>query len=204
MSVDSGDPLLIELPDQLTGERVIIRPWAEADAAALWDATDQSREHLGPWMRWIDGNRTPDDSVRYIRRARARWLLREDLAVAIIEQVTGRIVGGCGLHGIDWTRRLFETGYWLHPDAVGHGYASEAVQLLVRLAFDELDASRVQVRIDPNNLPSLRLAERLGFVLEGTLRRTLPLPSGALGDMCVLALLPEEYRLLPWAAAARP
>ena len=198
----SVDPLLIDLPDRLEGERVVVRPWDEADADGLWDATDHSREHLGPWMNWIAWNRNPDDSMQYIRRSRARWLLREELAVAIVERATGRIVGGSGIHRPDWTHRLFEIGYWLRADAVGRGYASETVQLLARMAFDDLDANRVQLRIDPRNVPSLRLAERLGFVLEGTLRRSLPAPGGELADMHVLALLPEEYRLLPWATRA--
>jgi len=193
------DPLSIDLPDVLEGERVIVRPWAEADSDGLWDAIDNSRDHLEAWMPWVDRYRNPDNALEYTRRSRARWLLREDLPVAIVERATGRIVGGSGIHRPDWHYRLFEIGYWLREDAEGHGYASEAVQLLTRLAFDDLDANRVELRIDTTNIQSLRLAERLGFVLEGTLRRKFPAPGGSPTDMHVLALIPEEYRLLPWA-----
>jgi RimJ/RimL family protein N-acetyltransferase len=195
----SVDPLQIDLPDQLEGERVIVRPWAERDSADLWDAIDSSREHLETWMPWVDRYRNPDNALEYCRRSLARWLLREDLAVAIVEKATGRIVGGSGMHRINWTYRLFEIGYWLREDAVGKGYASETVQLLARLAFDDLDANRVELAIDTTNVASLRVAERLGFVLEGTLRRRLLAPGGEPTDMHVLALLPEEYRRLPWA-----
>src|SRR5688572_24206702 len=135
----SVDPSLIDLPDRLEGERVVVRPWEEADYPGLWDAIDSSRDHLAPWMPWLDSNHNPDNSLQYIRRARAQWLLREDLPVAIVERATGRIVGGSGLHRINWTYRLFEIGYWVRQDAVGRGYASETAQLLARLAFDELD-----------------------------------------------------------------
>jgi RimJ/RimL family protein N-acetyltransferase len=194
------DPISIDLPDQLVGERVIVRPWDDADADGLWAAIDSSREHLGPWMTWLDQNRDPNNALEYCRRSRARWLLREDLAVAIVERGTGRIVGGGGMHRIDWTYRLFEIGYWVRQDAEGRGYASETVQLLARLAFDELDANRVELRIDTRNVRSLRVADRLGFVLEGTLRRKMPAPGGSPTDMHVLALLPDEYRQLPWAS----
>lgn len=196
----SVNPLLIDLPDQLEGERVIVRPWAEGDTAGLWDAIDSSREHLEAWMPWVDRYRNPDDALEYCRRSPARWLLRDDLPVAIVERTTGQIVGGSGIHRPDWTYRLFEIGYWLRADAEGHGYASETVQLLTRLAFDELDANRVELRIDTRNVRSLRVAERLGFVLEGTLRRKMPAPGGEPTDMHVLALLPEEYQRLPWAS----
>lgn len=196
----SVDPLLIELPDRLEGERVVVRPWEEADNPGLWDAIDSSREHLAPWMPWLESNVNPDNSLQYIRRARAQWLLREDLPVAIVERDTGQIVGGSGLHRINWTYRLFEIGYWVRADAVGKGYATETVQLLARLAFDELDANRVELAIDTTNVASLRVADRLGFVLEGTLRRRLLAPGGEPADMHVLALLPEEYRRLPWSS----
>ena len=196
----SVDPILIDLPDRLEGERVVVRPWEETDYLDLWDAIDSSRDHLSPWMPWLESTVNPDNALHYIRRARAQWLLREDLPVAIVERATGRIVGGSGIHRPDWTYRLFEIGYWLRQDAVGKGYASETVQLLARLAFDELDANRVELAIDTANVASLRVAERLGFVLEGTLRRRLLAPGGEPTDMHVLALLPEEYRRLPWAS----
>ena len=193
------EPLLIELPDELVGDRVIIRPWAEADADDLWDAIDNSREHLEAWMPWVDRYHNPDNALEYCRRSRARWLLREDLAVAIVEKESGQVVGGSGFHRTDWKFRLFEIGYWIRQDREGRGYVTETVQLLTCLAFDELDSNRVELRIDSRNVRSLRVAERLGFVLEGTLRRRMPATDGTPGDMHVLALLPEEYRSLPWS-----
>ena len=192
-------PLQIELPDQLVGELTIVRHWAEPDAAGLWDAIDASREHLDAWMPWVDRYHNPDNALEYTRRAHARWLLREDLAVAIVEKATGRIVGGSGLHRIDWSARVFEIGYWLREDAQGHGYASETVRLLTRLAFDELDANRVELRIDARNFASLRVAERVGYVVEGTLRRKLLATDGTVADMHILSLIEEEYRMLPWS-----
>lgn len=201
MAVSDVQPLLIELPEQLVGRRVIVRPWAEADTRPLWDAIDDSREHLEAWMPWVDRYHNPDDALAYTRRARAHWLTRDDLPVAVVERATGRIVGGSGLHKPDWRFRLFEIGYWLRADAEGRGYASETVQLLTRMAFNDLDANRVEIRIDTHNTRSCAVAERLGFVLEGTLRRKMWAPGGTPADMRVYALLPEEFRALPWATA---
>ena len=192
-------PIQIDLPEALVGQLVLVRHWAEPDSDGLWDAIDSSREHLEAWMPWVDRYHNPDDALEYTRRAHARWLLREDLAVAIVEKASGRIVGGSGLHRIDWKLRLFEIGYWIRQDAEGRGYIAETVQLLTRLAFDELDANRVELRIDTRNIRSLRVADRAGFVLEGTLRRKLPAPDGSAADMHVLALIREEYQRLPWA-----
>ena len=196
-------PILVDLPEELAGERVIVRPWGERDARGLFDAIDESREHLEPWMPWVDANRNPDDALAYIRGARARWLTREDLAVAIVERASGQIVGGSGLHRINWPCRLFEIGYWVSVTCEGRGYVTETVQLLSRLCFDELEANRVEIRMDTRNARSERVAQRLGFTREGTLRRAFPSPGGAPVDVHVYSLLPEEYAAAPWANAAR-
>ncbi len=195
-------PLLVHLPERLVGERVIVRPWEEADGPGLWDAIDHSREHLEAWMPWVDRYHNPDDALAYTRRARAYWLLRDDLPVAIVEKATGRIVGGSGLHKPDWTYRLFEVGYWLRANAEGHGYATETVQLLTRMAFDTLEANRVEVRVDVDNTRSCAVVERLDFVLEGTLRRKMWSPRGVPADMHVYALIEREYHERSWATPA--
>ena len=76
---------------------------------------------------------------------------------------------------------------------------TETVQVLTRLAFDHLQANRVEIRMDPENIRSRRVPERLGFVLEGTLRMIGPGPDGQPTDRHVFALIPEEYRRLDWS-----
>ncbi len=195
----SPSPLLIDIPDALDGPNVRVRPYRPDDAQALWDAVQESREHLAPWMPWVHEYQEPDDAREFLIRAQARWQLREDLSVAIVERESGRLLGGSGLHRMNWPLRTFEIGYWLRRGAEGRGYVSEAVQLLTRLAFDSLDANRVEIRMDTRNERSRRVAERLGFVLEGTLRRAAADADGRPTNVHVFALLPEEYWRLPWA-----
>ena len=192
-------PLLVVLPDELEGPSVCLRPYRTDDAAALWEAVQESRSHLEPWMPWVHEYHELDDVREYLVRAQARWQLREDLAVAIVDRAAGRYLGGSGLHRMNWPLRTFEIGYWLRQGAEGRGFASEAVQLLTRLAFDTLDANRVEIRMDTRNERSRRVAERLGFVLEGTLRRVTADVHGRPASMHVFALLPEEYWRLSWA-----
>ena len=165
----------------------------------LHQAILDSVEHLAPWMPWVDDYQEPDDAREFLVRAQARWQLREDLAVAVVERESERFLGGSGLHRMNWPLRTFEIGYWLRRGAEGQGFASETVQLLTRLAFDTLDANRVEIRMDTRNERSRRVAERLGFVLEGTLRRAAADVDGRPTSVHVFALLPEEYWRLPWA-----
>jgi RimJ/RimL family protein N-acetyltransferase len=151
------------------------------------------------WLPWADGHRSVDESRRVVVFLQTRWLLQEDLPVGVFERATGRLLGGSGLHRIDWRLRTFEIGYWLRRSAEGHGFVTEAVQLLARLAFGALAANRVEIRADPANTRSCRVAERLGFVREGRLRRCAWGADGHPTDRLIFALVPEDYERLAWA-----
>ena len=65
---------------------------------------------------------------------------------------------------------------------VGKGYVGEAVAAITRFAFEKLSAARVEIRTDNQNTRSFRVAERLGFKLEGIMRRDARTPQGSLRD----------------------
>jgi ribosomal-protein-serine acetyltransferase len=190
---DTIPPILRELPDELLGERVQVRPYRAGDGAALWEAVEESREHILPWLPWGDQHRSPTDSEAFVRKCQARWLLREDLPVGIWERATGRFLGGSGLHIVDWEVPSFEIGYWLRRSAVGQGYMTEVVRLLCGLAFETLAANRVFIRCAAGNLRSAAVPRRLGFVHEATLRNDKRNTTGELFAMLVFAMTPEDY-----------
>ncbi|HZO91226.1 MAG TPA: GNAT family N-acetyltransferase [Chthonomonadaceae bacterium] len=191
------NPILWELPEELVGERVLVRRYRPGDGAAMWEAIEESREHLRPWLPWVGQHQSPADSEAYVRRAGARWQLREDFSMGLWALATGRFLGGSGLHASDVEVPSFEIGYWLRPSAVGHGYMTEAVRLLCRLAFETLAANRVFIRCDSRNARSAAIPRRLGFLHEGTLRNDHRDTSGELFDTLVFALTSQDYANLP-------
>ena len=193
-------PLLIPLPEELDGPRVRVRCYRPDDAQALWEAVNESRAHLEPWMPWAAAYHSVDDARTTNARIQARWLLREDLTMGIFERESGRFLGGSGLHRVNWDIRAFEIGYWVRRSAEGHGYVTEAVQVLTRMAFDGLQANRVEIRMDASNTRSRRVPERLGFVLEGTLRNSAAGTERGPRDTHIYALVPDDYRSLDWAS----
>lgn len=188
-------PTLIDLPAELCGPRIVLRPYVAADADAVFAAIDESRAHLAPWMGWADHHRSVADSRDYCLRSAARWILRADLTLGIFA-ADGTYLGGTGFHDPDWEHRRFEIGYWVRAAAVGHGYATEAVGLLVDLAFGQLGAQRLFLRCDARNAASRRVAQKNGFVLEGQLRNDHVVPDGTLSDDLVFALVPSDLALI--------
>jgi RimJ/RimL family protein N-acetyltransferase len=185
---------LIPLFDVLEGERVLVRPYEEGDAEALFEAVEESREHLRPWMPWEAYHRTIEDSRDFIARSRAHWLLRENMNVSVWRRDDGRYLGGSGLHVRNWDVRYFEIGYWLRASAEGQGYMSETVRLLADFAFEQLSAVRVEIRCDARNARSAGVAERLGFVREARLRNDMLATDGTTRDTLIFSLIPSDPR----------
>jgi ribosomal-protein-serine acetyltransferase len=188
-----SDHVLIDLPAELLGERVLVRPYRSGDGRALWEAVEESREHILPWLPWGDSHRSSADSEAFVRRCAAQWQARESLPVGIWARSNGTYLGGCGLQSIDWDVPSFEIGYWLRRSAVGHGYMTEAVKLLCQLAFETLHANRVFIRVAAGNHRSAAIPPRLGFLREGTLRNCKRDTQGELCDMLVFGMTPEDY-----------
>jgi len=87
---------------------------------------------------------------------------------AITDALSGELVGCCGVD--DWSKAdVAQIGYWLAPNARGHGFATRAAILLTRWLFG-LGAARVFLTIVAGNEASVAVARRAGFVYEGTMR----------------------------------
>lgn len=185
--------ILRDLPDELIGTRVIVRPVRPGDGTAIFKAVEESRDQIGFWLPWVEKMRSADDQEAAVRSAAARWLLREDLMVGIWDKTTGQYLGGSGLHRIDWTVPAFEIGYWLRTSAWGQGYVSETVQLLCQFAFETLGANRAEIRCDAENTRSSAVPERLGFVREAALRNHCRDGAGELRDTLIFSLTPDDY-----------
>jgi len=176
------DPLLIEVPERIETERLVLRSPRRGDGATVNEAIRVSLDELGPWLPWAVAMPSVDESEAHCRRQQAKFILREDFVLLIFAREAdggeGEFLGGTGLHRIDWELRRFEIGYWRKAGCAGRGIVTEAVQAISRLAFDVLGARRVEIRMDDNNVRSWKVAERAGFTLEALLRFDSVTPGG--------------------------
>jgi ribosomal-protein-serine acetyltransferase len=183
---------LIPMFEELRGERVLVRPYRVSDAQALFEAMNESRDHLRPWMPFADAHQTIDESRNWIIHQMALWLLRDDLVLSIWEQSTGRYLGGTGLHPHNWGIGYFEIGYWIRASAEGYGYVTEAIRLLTNYALDSLKANRLEIRCDELNLRSAAIPKRLGYMLEGRLHNDAITTDGRVRTTLVFSLIPKD------------
>jgi RimJ/RimL family protein N-acetyltransferase len=186
--MDDVDPLLVELPAELLTRRLRLVPPAPGDGLMVNRAIAESFAELNRWMDWAATMPSVIESERFVRESAARYLRRDDLPLFIRKRDTGEFVGASGMHRIDWNVPRFEIGYWCRTSLVGQGYVTEAVIALTRFAFETLHAARIEIRTDVDNERSWHIAQRLGFTLEGILRRDARTAHGKLRDTRVYAI----------------
>ncbi len=184
------DPLLIEIPEQIVTDRLIIRGPRLEDAALINPAIVESINELRPWMPWAQPTPSLDDTISNTRRAVGRFITREDLRLHIFLK-DGTFVASSGLHRIKWDIPKFEIGYWCRTGLCGKGYTTEAVRAIAEMAFEKLKANRVEIICDNRNERSWRVAERAGFPLEGILRNECLDHNGKLRDTRIYAMTPS-------------
>jgi len=164
------NPILIDLPMPLWTPRLCMKPREVGEGAVINRAVCASLEHLKPWMPWAQKAPTVEESEEHCRRSVAKFILREDLTLSIYTRDGKEFVGSTGLHRANWEVPSFHIGYWVVAAFEGRGFITEAVNALTRYAFGVLRARRVEIRCDVENVRSLAVMKRLGFVQEGVLR----------------------------------
>lgn len=183
----SAHPILIEIAEQFETQRLIIRSPLWGDGVMVNAAIKESIAELQPWMPWAQQIPTVEQSEENVRLARIKFLERVDMRLHVFHKKTGEFIGASGLHRIDWMVKKFEIGYWIRTLQSGKGLMTEAVEGIQDFAINQLSANRLEIRCDANNIRSMRIAERLGFRLEGILRSDTLDVAGNLRDTMVFA-----------------
>ena len=185
-------PELLDLPDRLTGNRVLLRPYRASDGGAFFATVDSHRHDLATWVGWVDQYKTPEDAEAYVRRMHSKWVARTALILGIWSMDGTAHYGGTGFHGFDWGVPSLELGYFLRKDARGRGYGAEAVSMAIAFGFDHLKAKRIWASCDAKNERSIRLLERCGLKHEATMINECRDHHGFLRDTLLYAAVRAE------------
>ncbi|MGI5213280.1 GNAT family N-acetyltransferase [Plantactinospora sp. CA-290183] len=149
---------------------VLLRPYRRSDAAAWSEVRRANQAWLAPWEssppgRWDELNSPV--AFRYVYKDQRRQARRGEgmpFAVCLSESGRERLVGHLNLGNI--VRRAFcsaYVGYWVDARVAGRGIVPTALALVVDHAFGPGGLHRVEVNIRPENGPSRRVVEKLGF-----------------------------------------
>ena len=175
-------------PIILEGPTLRLEPLTLAQAPSLWP-------HVGPETFQHTLELPRDGSYE----AFAEWIrycleVPDSLLWTISLRETGEAVGVSGYLEIRPRHRGLEIGRtWIGATHQGTRVNPESKYLLLRHAFEDLEAVRVQLKTDLNNLRSQRAIEKLGAQREGVLRKYQTRSNGYIRDTVVYSILAEEW-----------
>lgn len=174
---------------QLYGDGLILRSPHRSDAAAMVQAVRESQPDIGRFLVWATADYAVHDADQWCRTVDTPEI---GCPLHIFDE-HGVLLGGVGLHAPDLRNGKVELGYWTRATARGRGVAARATRLLATHAFDVMGYCRVELIIALDNLPSQRVAEKVGARYEGILHDRLKLRHG-LVDAHLYALLKRDVR----------
>jgi RimJ/RimL family protein N-acetyltransferase len=189
-------------PYRIETERLVIRCYQPTDAPLLKAAVDASIDHLLPFMPWARFAPQPvEETVALLRTFRSQFDREENYVYGIFSRDESEQIGGSGFHKRSNEGSL-EIGYWVAAGSVGQGIATELTAVLTRVGFELCGLDRVDLQIEPANEHSLKIPRKLGFTLEGTLRRRLDphVEGGPRRDSMLFTMLVEELAGSPCLA----
>ncbi|MFJ6749633.1 GNAT family N-acetyltransferase [Streptomyces sp. NPDC091266] len=183
-------------PVTLTSERLILRPFAPEDTAAVHAACQEP--DIPRWTN-VPSPYGLRDARHFIGTVVPEgW--RDDTAYsfAVLTRAGSTLVGAMGLVRLDrlhTAERQAELGFWTAKQQRGKEYTAEAARAVARWAFRDLGVERLEWIAEAGNEGSRAVARKVGFHLEGTLRAKL-LHDGTRRDAWIGSLLPcdlHEY-----------
>ena len=172
----------------MQGKLVRLRAYDRSDIDFLmrWTSDDEVMQFLGP-------GRIPN--TRAFQEQQIEDAIRPDSTakIFVIETLGSEAIGECGLRNFDWVSHnaeliitIGDKRYW------GKGYGTDAVSLLLQLAFDRLNLHSVNLTTHGTNERAIRCYEKCGFVREGLFReRTFV--RGSYVDVVAMGVLRSEY-----------
>lgn len=182
---------MVVRPVTLHGKVVRVEPLATTHAAALYAAAQDP----AIW-RYLPTDASVSETAmgEWIAQALAQREAGSQMPFAIVEEATNTPVGSTRYLSIMPHDRGLEIGWtWLTPRVQRTAVNTECKYLLLRHAFEELGAIRVQIKTDSRNTISQRAIERLGAVREGVLRKYQIVRDDYQRDTVMYSIIDDEW-----------
>jgi len=173
----------------LTTDRLLLRPMQVEDAPVLFSF----------WSDPVVTKYMNIESFSEVAQAEHMILLLQNLCAedkairwTITLKDTGEVIGSGGFNYLDFENERAEIGYDLGAPYWGKGYAPEAIRAITAYGFQHLGLNRVEAKVEPENLNSIKVLNKLGFVEEGRLRQ-YEKSKGRLVDVLMFSALRDEW-----------
>jgi len=141
-------------------DRLFIRPIKLDDKELIFEYRSDSITNK--YQGWIP--KSIDDVIEFIGKISKKINIPNTwFQLVILEKESNTLIGDIGIHFLDMENKQIVIGCTLNKKYQAKGYATEALRGVITYLFDNLQKHRITTSIDPENINSIKLVERLGF-----------------------------------------
>lgn len=161
------------ISNELPYEKIQVTPSLELRQLTLSDAertfylVDLNRDYLSQWLPWAGSTLSVEDSKEFIRKMIESRKDGSEYGYAIV--VDRLIMGHMSIMHLNDGEDP-EIGYWIASEASGKGTTTVAANALTEFGFNVLKLPKIVIKADQGNIPSNKVAEKLGYKIEKTER----------------------------------
>jgi RimJ/RimL family protein N-acetyltransferase len=175
-------------------KRIHLTCYQETDAPSLWELIARNHDRLIESFPILLSTVNDEASAgEFIRGLMSDFAERKRYAFSIRKGDDNTIIGHCIIREIDWSVPKGELAYWIDDGHEGKGYAREAMEALLNIAFQTLEMKKLFLRALPQNRRSLDLAVKCGFSREGYLRDDFKTGTGVVSDIVYCGLTRKDF-----------
>ena len=178
----------------IVSDEIMLKQLEETDAPDIFSIIDSQREYLGEWLPFVDGTKSVDDTLGFIRSVNETPESFRELVFCIYYRNIFAGLIGLKFNPADKVNLRTEIGYWLSGNFQKKGVVTQSAKMLIDYAFDQLNLNRIAIKCAVGNQPSKNIPKRLGFVFEGIERDGELFPDGHFVDLEVYSLLKKEWK----------
>ena len=164
---------------ELTNGEITLRPFRLSDRKQWLRVRIQNKDWLSNWEATIPqtsearlASKSAMSFTKMVRSYNKEARAGRSFSFAIFKGPN--LIGQINLGGVIYgALRGAHIGYWIDKNYANKGFMSQAVNMVTDFAFNELELHRIEINIRPENEPSIRVAEKCGYLYEGLRPRYL-------------------------------
>ncbi|MBI3775183.1 MAG: GNAT family N-acetyltransferase [Gammaproteobacteria bacterium] len=168
-----------------------LRPYKVSDVQAFVAAVRESHATVGRWMSWYRAGYSRVEAEAWFTQANQGLQDNANYELGIFTSDGATLLGGVGLNQFNRAHNFCNLGYWVRASKQGQGIATRASGALADYGFRELQLARIEIVAAQGNLPSQRVAQKIGAAFECMARNRLVLHGQSIAA-AVYSVIPER------------
>lgn len=168
------------------------------DLPAYFLLIDQNRERLETFFAGTTAiTGTIQETETHLKDIVSKNKENNYFSFVVIDESTGNLVASIQVKNVDWSVPKAELGYYIDKKYEGKGIITKALSRIIDFCFKELKLEKLYIRTHQENISSRKVAERNGFIPEGTIRKDYKTTEGRLVDLLYYGLVKDEWQEEP-------